>query len=171
MAGLRGLFRTAVAIAAALVLSQEPEFARQYAQRLGGVVDEIERGLKVVSSEAEKLGLTLDQSIETRLASPDGLTQSDGKRFAHDRERARTLREHYGAIVDGTMWDRLRVVLFGMDWDIAVATASVYVPAMPLSVEGGVAAGVGLVGGWLAAFLLLLPFRRRAPRRGFSRAT
>jgi len=171
MAGLRGLFRTAVAIAAALVLSQEPEFARQYAQRLGGAVDEIERGLKVVSNEAEKFGLTLDQSIDKRLASPDALTVADGKRFALDRDRARALRAHYGAIVDGTMWDRLGIVLFRMDRDVALATASIYVPAVPLSVEGGVTAGIGLVGGWFAAFLLLLPFRRREPKRGFSRAT
>lgn len=171
MAGLRGVIRTVTAIAVALVLSQEPEFARQYAQRLGGAVDEIERGLKNTTDEAVKLGLTLDQSIDKRLSSAEALTKADGRRLAHDRDRARNLREQYGAIVDGTMWDRLGIVLFGLDRHVASATLSIYVPALPLSVESGVAAGIGLIGGWLAAAVILFPFRRRAARRGFSRAT
>lgn len=170
MVGFRGLFRTSVALAFAALLSQEPEFARQYAQRLGGAVDEIERGLRTATDEARKLGLSLEASIDRRLASTEPLTLADGRRLAHDRERAGTLRAQYGAIVDGTMIDRLRILVLEPDWEILTATAAIYVPAVPISTEGGITSAIGLAVGWLIA-VPLTPFRRRRSarsRRGFD---
>lgn len=162
--------RLAFALAVAAVASQEPEFLQQYAQRIGGAVAEIERDLKDHTDSAARLGLSLDQSIARRKASADSLVAEDGRRIERRIARAGRLRGQYALIVEGGPWERLRVFATGLDPELALATAAIYAPALPMTAEGGVAFGGGFLVGWgtgaLLSVLARRPTRRRIPQPG-----
>jgi hypothetical protein len=161
---LRFLF----ALLGAALFSQEPEFLQQYAQRIGGAVTEIERSLQGYADSAAKLGLTLDQAIEKRKAAADSLTADDGRLLERQRDRAAALRAQYDAILKGTAWERLAIFAYGLDPGLALDTARVYAPAVPLTPEGFIAAAIGFVPGWIVG-LLVLSLPRRLLRWLFRR--
>jgi len=165
---LSRILRLLFALAGLALFSQAPEFLQQYAQRIGGTVEEIQRDLSEHADSASRLGLTLDQAIERRKASDDPLVVDDGQRLERKRERAAVLGSQYETILNGSLWERLYIFAFGLDPALALATAEVYAPAVPLTAEGGIAAAIGFVGGWLVGWLALLPLsvlRRRLFRR------
>ena len=57
------VFRTlglALGLLGGVVAAQAPEFAQQYAQRLGGAADELRRQVAVLESDAQASGTTRD---------------------------------------------------------------------------------------------------------------
>ncbi|MFD0935175.1 DUF2937 family protein, partial [Methylobacterium trifolii] len=53
--------------------AQGPEFAQQYAQRLGGAVDELRREIATLEADAKATGNTRDGAVERLRGNPDGL--------------------------------------------------------------------------------------------------
>ena len=61
----------AIALVAAFVGSQGPEFAQQYRQRLGGALDEVRRSVVQFDAEAVSQGLTPAEGVRRLEASGD----------------------------------------------------------------------------------------------------
>lgn len=159
-------------LAGAAALSQFPEFSQQYLQRLGGQVDALAKVVADFDASAAKAGLTrieaLDQLqgtefLELRRADMEG----SFARYARLTSDLITLRN------TGPL-ERLAMPWRFSDVETAQAVMADFRPALPLTLEGGVSAGAGFLGGWagLSALvsLILWPFRRFRAGSGQSPA-
>lgn len=152
-------------LAGAAACSQYPEFSQQYIQRLAGRVDALSVIVADFDRSAEANGLT-------RLAA---LNEMQGSAFLVARKadmqnvfvRFDRLSNNLAFLRLATPVERIAMPHRQADPDTFSATWADFRPALPLTVAGVVAAGIGFLGGWGGvSFLLSLvrwPFRRRQP--------
>ena len=153
-------------LAGAAGLSQYPEFAQQYTQRLAGQVQALDIVVADFDATAARSGLTREQA----------LGQMTGTGFLEDRARdlRRTFARHarlgadYARLSEAAALERILMPHRLADAETFRGTLADFAPGMPLTLAGGVAAGAGFVGGWAAVAgllaLLLWPLRRRRAR-------
>jgi hypothetical protein len=154
-------------LALAIVLSQFPEYAQQYTQRLGGAVDELRVVTEKFDHDAAEAGLDRQEALTRFESSSDGFLagrgHSEQANFARYEQLSATLARIQGA----NAVQRFQMLPAYLDTDIGARTLENYQPAMPVTVEGVLYAG----GGFLLGFLVLsglwrflsMPFRRRYP--------
>jgi hypothetical protein len=155
-------------IALGACLSQFPEYAQQYTQRLGGAVDE----LKIITSEfetaAREAGLTLDEAIDRYSKTGDSFIAARGESMARTFRRYEELSATLAEVRGATGWERFSKMPEYFDTEIGQRTLSDYQPAVPITVEGLSYAAAGFAVGYLTLSalvgVLLLPFRRRRVR-------
>ncbi|WP_407492178.1 DUF2937 family protein [Pseudooceanicola sp. MF1-13] len=156
----------AIGITGAAGMSQFPEYSQQYLQRLAGSVEELGRIVEDFDRSAKAEGLTRDEA----LASMTGSSFVERRRTDMSRAIARheRLSADLQALRGAGPFTRAYQVARFDDADLMRGTAEDFRPALPLTFEGAVFAGAGLVIGLLVAGLLgdllrLLsaPFRRR----------
>lgn len=155
-------------LALGLCLSQFPEYAQQYTQRLGGAVDE----LKIITAEfetaAREAGLTLEEAIDRYSKTGDSFIAARGESMARTFSRYQELSATLAEVRGATGWDRFSRMPEYFDSEIGQRTLSDYQPAVPVTVEGlsYAAAGFGVGYVILSAIVgvLMLPFRRRRVR-------
>jgi hypothetical protein len=154
-------------LAGAAACSQYPEFSQQYIQRLGGQVDALTAIVADFDNSATANGLTRDAALDQLqgtafLASRKADMQKAIARF--DR-----LSNDLAFLRLASPIERIAMPHRLADPDTFAATWADFRPAVPLTVAGAVAAGVGFLGGWgvIAGTmsLLLWPFRRRSVPR------
>jgi hypothetical protein len=149
-------------------LSQFPEYAQQYTQRLGGAVDE----LKIITAEfeaaAKEAGLTRDEAIERYSKTGDSFIAARGESMARTFRRYEELSVTLAEVRGATGWERFARMPEYFDTEIGRRTLTDYQPAVPVTVEGLSYAAAGFAVGYLALSsligVLLLPFRRRRVR-------
>ena len=149
-------------IAGAVVFSQLPEFSQQYLQRLAGAVDELRLVTAAFDLTAQAAGLSREEA----------LAQIGGSRFAEDLRgniasnisRFERLQADYQALAGVDPLSRLARFWHFRDVDLARRTWEDFRPAVPVSADGAIFAGIGFGAGWLSVFgllaLLARPFRR-----------
>ncbi|UYV36111.1 DUF2937 family protein [Rhodobacteraceae bacterium D3-12] len=162
-------------IAGAAGLSQAPEFSQQYMQRLGGAVDELERFVAEFDADATAVGLSRAAALES-LSNGGAMGAKRAETMGHTLARyehmSGELAEMRGA---GAFTRSYRVARFS-DKEIAANTWGAFRPAVPLTVEGAIFAGIGLLGGLAliggALAVIRAAFARRKPaERGSLAAT
>ncbi|MDR3475428.1 MAG: DUF2937 family protein [Devosia sp.] len=165
--------RRSLGVAGGLVLgvalSQFPEYAQQYAQRLGGAVDELHAITADFDNAAAAAGLTRNAALDRYAHSPDtflaGRGVSMSGTFARYAELSTTLQELKGA----DPLQRLRLLPAYFDTDVGGRTLDSFEPAVPVTPEGFAYAAAGFALGYLVVSVLcavlLLPFRWRRRRR------
>lgn len=128
----------------AALASQYPEFVQQYLQRLGGHRDEAVRLAATIKEGVRPGAEVFLPAIEARAAALsnalDTLSRASG-------------------------FERLVVFARHFDRDIAEATLAAFRPAVPLTLEGIVAATIGLLLGVAMFGMLAAPFRSWRARR------
>lgn len=151
-------------IAGAVALSQFPEFSQQYMQRLSGARTE----LKVITAgfdlTASAAGYSRDEALE-KMGGSD--FQNDLRDQMQDNfDRYDRLDASYAALKGSEPLMRLTKLWHFRDTDLVQRTWNEYRPAVPVTADGILCAGIGYVGGWLIVSLLLgafmRPFRRMA---------
>lgn len=154
-------------LAGAAGVSQYPEFAQQYLQRLAGQVDALDAVVADFESSAFRAGLTRGQALAELTGTP----------FLADRQAdmRRTFRRHavltdnLAALRAASPLGRILMPQRIADPATFAATWSDFRPAMPLTVAGIVSGGLGFILGWAALRMLLglilMPVRGRRPRR------
>ena len=154
--------RLAVAVLFAAALSQFPAFSDQYVQRLGGQVDALSRVAAEFDDSARAAGLTRDEALADLSGSAFRDAHQANMRDVFARlDRARTdlqMLRIAGPLERMALPHRLR------DPETLAATWSDFRPAVPVTVAGLWAAGIGLALGWLLTALPGLLFRRRQDR-------
>ncbi|WP_316358105.1 DUF2937 family protein [Devosia sp.] len=158
IAGIGGL-------ALAIVLSQFPEYAQQYTQRLGGAVDE----LRVITEDFDRAavagGLDRTAALERYNASNDGFLAGRGMSMTATFQRYDQLSTTLARIEDAGPIERFQSLPAYLDSDIGQRTLENYQPAVPVTMEGILYAGGGFILGYLVLSGLWrfasLPFRRR----------
>ncbi len=162
---MRRLIAGAGGIALALVLSQFPEYAQQYTQRLGGAVDELRVITQDFDRAAETGGLDRAQALARYNASNDDFLAGRGTSMSATFQRYEMLSSTLSKIEGAGPVERLQALPAYLDTDIGRRTLEAYRPAMPVTVEGIFYAGAGFILGYLVVSGLVrfcaLPFRRR----------
>lgn len=155
----------AIGLACALIGSQLPEFAQQYRQRLGGALDELNRMIAQFDSEAESQSLTRAQAIDRLKSNEDALARQRGAAIEENVDRAARLTRQKDAFQNGAPLTRLVNLAENFDPTTASQAIRDYEPAVPVTLEDLVVAGIALVLGWSATHLVAWPIRRRLRRR------
>jgi len=161
--------RRAVAIVGGLglatALSQFPEYAQQYTQRLGGAVDELRVIVEDFDRAATQGGLDRRQALERYSASADSFLAGRGESMSRTFERYEQLSRTLAEIEGADPVERFRNLPLYLDTDIGQRTLENYAPAVPVTMEGVLYAGGGFVVGYLVLSgiwrFLSLPFKRK----------
>ncbi len=150
-------------IAGAAGLSQYPEFSQQYVQRLGGQVEALASVVADFDASAARAELTRDEALEEL----SGSVFLDGRQVDMRRTFARfeRLSSDRAMLSNATPVERIFMPQRLRDPELLAGTWSDFKPALPLTVAGLVAAGLGFLLGWIALGgvlrLLAWPFRAR----------
>ena len=151
-------------VAGAAVLSQFPEYAQQYTQRLGGAVDALGQVVADFDASAAAEGLTREQA----LAQMTGTAFVERRRDDMQRSFARHARlsADLEALAAAGPFMRAYHGTRLTDPDIASAALVAFKPAVPVTVEGAAFAivGFGLGAAAIRAVLMLLRLPRHRRR-------
>lgn len=151
----------------AAALSQFPEYAQQYTQRLGGAVDE----LRVITEEFDRAALEGGLDRATALAryetSQDIFLAGRGTSMAATFQRYEQLSATLARLQGADAVERFQSLPAYLDTDIGRRTLENYQPAIPVTIEGILYGGGGFILGYLVLSglwrFVTLPFRRRYP--------
>lgn len=151
----------------AALLSQFPEYAQQYEQRLGGAVDELRIIVEDFDRAATSFGLEREEALARYAATGDDFIRGRGLSMAQTIARYEWLRTTLVQVQGATGWERFTHLPVYFDSEIGERALENFEPGVPLTVEGAIYALLGFALGYLtvSAFvrLLMLPFRRRRP--------
>jgi hypothetical protein len=149
----------------ALVLSQFPEYAQQYTQRLGGAVDELRVITEDFDRAAAEGGLDRATALGRYEASNDDFLAGRGSSMTATFQRYDQLSATLARIENADAIERLQSLPAYLDTDIGRRTLESYKPAVPVTMEGILYAGGGFILGYLVLSgiwrFVTLPFRRR----------
>jgi hypothetical protein len=153
----------AVSLVFAGLFSQAPEFTQQYYQRIGGAIDELQRGRQQFDENARRLGHDRESALGIMSNDPQPLVQGLAQIEKDSATRLEQLKIQQTALRDAGSLDRTLYLLGHADKPLAAATWQAFEPAIPLT-----QAGIGFaIGGFILSFLLLsgltLLLRRSVP--------
>jgi hypothetical protein len=156
--------------ALAIVLSQFPEYAQQYTQRLGGAVDELHAIVERLESNATARGLTREEAIKRYSANLDEFIVAEGTSLATTVRRYEELTASLNRVRNAGPWERAALLPEFLDSEVGARTLEDFKPAVPVTLEGIAWAGAGFGVGYLIVSalwrFLAMPFRRRYPSGG-----
>ena len=133
----------AVGLLLAGVFSQMPEYVQQYRQRLGGAIDELSKIVTAFDEDAKSQGLARGVALDRLAGNSDPLASQRGQRMTQTINRYERLERQQTALeTSGPVY---RLVAFARDFDSEVAEGAYddFEPAIPVTIEGIVAAVVG----------------------------
>lgn len=140
-----GLIDRVVCVLGAVSFSQAPEFFQQYLQRLGGHLDEARRVLAGFEDVARRSGMSFQQYIDLLRSQSERAVADTGATMAALQERVDSLAAAELALREASAWERPLAFFRHVDWDIARGAWAVFKPAVPVTLEGALYAGAGLV--------------------------
>jgi hypothetical protein len=149
----------------AVVASQAPEFAQQYRQRLGGAVDELVRIVDRFDADAQSAGRTRDDALNRLTRDADRFLQNQGASMSDTMRRLDRLRAQQQAMAQAGPFARVAALTTQADPSIARAAYRDFEPAVPVTLEGGVATVTGFAAAWALALGLFKGLGRLVRRR------
>ncbi|KAB1076157.1 DUF2937 family protein [Methylobacterium planeticum] len=156
----------ALGLLGGVIAAQGPEFAQQYAQRLGGTVDELRRSVQTLEADARATGNSPEGAVDRLRGNADALVARRGEAARSDIERLARLSAQQQALTGSTSpLGRLAAVIRDPDLSLARATYQDYKPAVPTTVDGLVAGLLGFLASWGGWRVLSDVGRRMARRR------
>lgn len=153
-----------------LFSAQLPEFAQQYAQRLGGAIDELQRIVSDFDRDARTNWMTRSQGLERLAGDPDPFVKQRGRRMQETTARLIRLQEQQTALQQAGPVGRVAIVARDFDTGVAQRAWGQFKPAMPFSLDGLLAGLVGFAAGLGLWKLLGWPWRRFRQRKQQVRA-
>jgi hypothetical protein len=162
---MRRMLASVGGVGLALMLSQFPEYAQQYTQRLGGAVDELRVVTEDFDTAADTAGLDRSAALGRYQSSSDAFLADRGQSMQRTFVRYEELSATLTRITGADPLERLRNLPAYLDTDIGRRTLENYQPAVPVTMEGLFYAAAGFGLGYLVLSALIrfcaLPFRRR----------
>ncbi|MFS8183052.1 DUF2937 family protein [Pseudovibrio denitrificans] len=156
-----------VALVSGTVTSQLPEFAQQYRQRMGGAIDALEEVKADFVADAAATNRSISEALAHMAQSADEFVQLRGTSIERSLDRLEALKDQQLAMATAAAFERVWIFMKEPDTKLSKATWEDFEPAVPVTVEGGVLAGLGFAAG---LFMLRLAglggrVRRRRKRR------
>lgn len=156
------LFYSLFAAAGGAGFSQFPEYFAHYLQRLGGRIDQARVRVEEIKEDAAAKSMSVPDYIESFIASdPHSL---EGARMRESFYELADMEAAYQALSAAGTLQRPFIFIEHFNGGLVGATLGDFAPAMPLSVEGLIYAGVGAIAG-----LFLCSGSRRILRRKRTR--
>ncbi|WP_196260050.1 DUF2937 family protein [Pelagibacterium limicola] len=162
---MKRLICLAGAVLGAAGISQIPEYSQQYAQRLGGAIDELSAVIARFDDDAAASGLTRAEGLDRYSRSPDDFLVDRGVSMRVIFERHEQLVAQRDALRNAGPIEQVSAMARYFDTDVGAAALEDYRPAVPVTMEGltfaavGFGLGYGLL--WGSWSLAAVPFRRR----------
>ncbi|GAA6207959.1 hypothetical protein NBRC116601_12520 [Cognatishimia sp. WU-CL00825] len=145
-------------------LSQFPEFSQQYAQRLGGAVDELQSFVADFDRDANDLGLSRADALG-QLSQGGDISAARAETMSATIDRYERLKQAMRDLSDAGPFTRAYHMGQFNDPAIQRAAWRAFRPALPLTFEGLIFAAVGffagILGCWANFAALRNVFRRR----------
>lgn len=138
--------------------SQFPEYSQQYMQRLGGAVDELSRVVADFDADAASLDLSREAAL-VDLAKGGEMGAARAQSMVAVIDRHARLQADLQQMQGLGPFSRARYAARFTDTELAGRVWESYKPAVPVTFEGAIFAGVGFLGG-LALFSALLALLR-----------
>ncbi|SFV38282.1 Protein of unknown function [Devosia crocina] len=164
---MRRILASVGGVGMALILSQFPEYAQQYTQRLGGAVDELRIATEEFDRAAAEGGLSRQEALDRFNASNDDFLAGRGTSMTATFQRYDRLSQTLARIRGAGPVERLQSLPAYLDSDIGQRTLENYQPAVPFTLEGILYAAAGFLVGFAILSALVkvcaMPFRRRRP--------
>jgi hypothetical protein len=149
---MRTPFVFGIALLCALLLSQVPEFAQQYLQRLGGVVDELDSIVRHFDEDSNRSGFDRSAALGVMRNNPERLIREQGNRMQDTIARLNRLREQQTVMKQSGSLVRFGAFLSNVDGPLAERTWQSFVPALPFSFDGILFALLGFVSPYAVIF-------------------
>jgi hypothetical protein len=156
--------------ALAIVLSQFPEYAQQYTQRLAGAVDELRIIVDDFDRDADAEGMSRTEALSSLQQDEDQFVVRRGDSASRSFARYEELTASLARVRNAGPWERAALLPEFLDSEVGARTLEDFKPAVPVTLEGIAWAGAGFAVGYLIVSalwrFLAMPFRRRYPSGG-----
>ncbi|MEQ8354103.1 MAG: DUF2937 family protein [Kiloniellaceae bacterium] len=153
------LFYSLGAVTGGAAFSQFPEYYAHYVQRLGGRIDQARLRTAEIRDDAAERGLSVEDYIEDFLESaPHSL---EGQRMAESIFQLDRMETAYEALRGAATLQRPFAFAEYMNSGLVETTLGDFAPAVPLTPEGLIYAGSGVVAGLILCFGSRRLLRRR----------
>jgi Protein of unknown function (DUF2937) len=153
------------------LLSQTPEFAQQYRQRLGGAIDELSRIIQQFDEDSHRSGYDRAAALRLMTNNPEQLIRDQATRMEETVARYSRLREQQDAFRNGGPFTRLSAFVVDFDRPLVQRTLQNYEPAVPVTIEGVLLAGGGFIVAYFVLPVLGESWRRRRRLRAKLRGS
>ncbi len=130
-------------------LSQFPTYYQQYLQRLGGRLDQAQIQVSRIEQAARDEGMTLAAYIDKFTSSADTTYRQQGAVLREEVADLSRLRDAVDALIQAPPIARPLRLLQNIDMDTARTALGDFALSLPLTTEGFVYAGIGLILGLL----------------------
>jgi len=148
---MRTSLLVAISVVFAALFGQAPEFAQQYAQRLGGAIDELDRIVRHFDEDSLRSGYDRPGALVLMGRDQEQLVRDQATRMSDTIDRLANLRAQQSAMNQGGSFTRVVAFATGYDQDIATRTWWDFRFAVPISVD----AVLFMSAGFITSLLLL----------------
>jgi hypothetical protein len=148
---MRTSLLVAISVVFAALFGQAPEFAQQYAQRLGGAIDELDRIVRHFDEDSLRSGYDRPGALALMGRNQEQLVRDQATRMSETIDRLANLRAQQSAMNQGGSLTHVVAFATGYDQDIATRTWRDFRFALPISID----AMLFMSAGFIASLLLL----------------
>jgi hypothetical protein len=142
---MRTWLLVAISVVFAVLFGQAPEFAQQYAQRLGGAIDELGRIVRHFDEDSRRSGYDRPGALTLMGRNQEQLIRDQATRMSDTIERLAQLRAQQSAMNQPGSFTRVAAFANGYDQDIASRTWRNFQFALPFSVDAFLFMGAGFI--------------------------
>jgi hypothetical protein len=132
---MRTWLLVAVSAFLAILIGQAPEFAQQYAQRIGGAIEELQRIVDHFDDDSRRSGYDRQGALALMGRNSEQLVRDQGTRMSETIDRLARLREQQIAMNQRGAFTRVTALATSADREIAARTWRDFEFALPLSMD------------------------------------
>lgn len=136
-----------IALLCSLLMTQLPEYAGQYEQRLGGAIDELRAIIAQFDRDSAAQGLNEQGGIERLRQNTDVFVQQRGDQMADISARLARLEAVQQMLKTSGPAERLELIATHYDPGIAARALQSFQPAVPVSTEAFILGFIGFLAG------------------------
>src|SRR5260370_38592423 len=132
---MRSSLLVAISVVFAALFGQAPEFAQQYAQRLGGAIDELDRIARHFDEDSLRSGYDRPGALALMGRNQEQLVRDQATRMSETIDRLANLRAQQTAMNQRGPFTRIFAFAVGYDRELASRTWRDFDFALPLSID------------------------------------
>jgi hypothetical protein len=134
-----------ISVVFAVLFGQAPEFAQQYAQRLGGAIDELDRIVRHFDEDSRRSGYDRPGALALMGRNQERLIRDQATRMSDTIDHLAKLRAQQAAMNQPGSFTRVASFASGYDQDIASRTWRDFQFALLFSVDAILFMGAGFI--------------------------
>lgn len=140
------------AVVGAIIFSQAPLFMQSYTQQLAGHEKELHLQIELMQQAAVQSGKSLTQYIQKFLSSSDPDFVQQGHLMQDMFSRWETFAQAMAAMQESSVFLRPLAFLTHLNTEVFTSTAAGYTMGLPLNMEGGIYALIGVAVGFFVFY-------------------